>query len=285
MTSERIGPFTARVRRASQPEPKFPLIVAVHGGTYTSAYFDVPGHSLLERAAANGLTTIAIDRPGYGGTAVLAEAEMGIAGQGAYLAEALGELWSAYGADHTGIFLIGHSIGAASVATIASAPHGLPVIGIALSGIGVRTPPEHGPQWNSLPQTVHVEMPQAVKDQLMFGNEGSFTAAMPAASHVADAPCPRAELIDIVGGWQACAHAVLAAINVPVHYRQAEHDRLWVVDTGEVAQFAAMLTASPRVDAALFHSTGHCIDFHHAGAALQLQQLGFALQCSAELKR
>ena len=31
-----------------------PLIVAIHGGTYTSAYFDMPGYSLLDRAAANG---------------------------------------------------------------------------------------------------------------------------------------------------------------------------------------------------------------------------------------
>ncbi len=99
----------------------------------------------------------------------------------------------------------------------------------------------------------------------MFGPDGSFDAAMPAASHIADAPCPRAELIDIVGDWQARAAAVLAAIRVPVYYRQGEHNRLWVADAGEVAQFAAMLSASPRVDAALLRGTGHCIDFHHAG--------------------
>ena len=282
MTSERIGPFTAQARRAQRPLPGAPLIVAVHGGTYSATYFDVPGYSLLDRAAANGYTAIAVDRPGYGGSRSLADDEMDIAGQGAFLAEALGEVWSSEGGDHRGMFLIGHSIGAAITATIASAPRDLPLIGIALSGIGVRTPAEHGPQWNSLPQTPHVEMPGAVKDQLMFGIDGSFDGAMPAASHVADAPCPRAELIDIVGDWQRRAPAVLATIEVPVHYRQGEHDRLWVVDSDEVARFAAMFTASPRVDAALFRRTGHCIDFHHAGPALQLQQLGFALQCAAE---
>ncbi len=74
--------MTARVRRADKPEAPSPLVIAIHGGTYTSPYFDVPGHSLLDRAAANGLTAIAIDRPGYGGTEALAEADMGIAGQG-----------------------------------------------------------------------------------------------------------------------------------------------------------------------------------------------------------
>ena len=258
-----------------------PLIVAIHGGTYSATYFDVPGHSLLDRAAVNGLTAVAIDRPGYGATRPLAGAEMGIAGQGAFLAEALGEVWSHEGAGHNGMFLIGHSIGAAITATIASAPHDLPLIGIAISGIGVRTPVEHGPQWNSLPNTPHVEMPIVVKDRLMFGVDGSFDEAMPAASHVANAPCPRAELIDIVGDWQRRAPRILAKIAVPVHYRQGEDDQLWVVDREEVARFAAMFTSSPRVDAALVRRTGHCIDYHRAGPGLQLQQLGFAAQCAA----
>ena len=29
-----------------------PLVIALHGGTYTSTYFDIPGYSLLDRAAA-----------------------------------------------------------------------------------------------------------------------------------------------------------------------------------------------------------------------------------------
>ncbi len=281
MTAQRIGPFTVLVRQPEASLSRAPLIVAIHGGTYNATYFDVPGYSLLDRAAVNGLTAVAIDRPGYGATQALADAEMDIAGQGAFLAEALGEVWSHEGAGHTGMFLIGHSIGAAITATIASAPRDLPLVGIAISGIGVRTPVEHGPLWNSLPNTPHVDMPGAVKDQLMFGGDGSFDEAMPAASHVANAPCPRAELIDIVGDWQRRAPAVLARINVPVHYRQGEDDQLWIVDREEVARFAAMFTGSPQVDAALVRRTGHCIDYHRAGLGLQLQQLGFAVQCSA----
>jgi len=63
-----------------------------------------------------------------------------------------------------------------------------------------------------------------------------------------------------------------------VHYRQAEFDRLWVVDQSEVDTFAASLTASPLVDARLMTGCGHCIDFHLVGPAFQLQQLGFALE-------
>ena len=42
-----------------------PLIVALPGGSYTSSYFDVPGHSLLETGLVNGFGVIALDRPGY----------------------------------------------------------------------------------------------------------------------------------------------------------------------------------------------------------------------------
>ncbi|PRC42659.1 alpha/beta hydrolase, partial [Mycobacterium sp. ITM-2017-0098] len=48
------------------------VIVAVHGGATSAAYFDCPGRpelSLLRAAAASGFTTIALDRPGYGTSA------------------------------------------------------------------------------------------------------------------------------------------------------------------------------------------------------------------------
>ncbi len=48
------------------------MIVAVHGGATSAAYFDCPGHpelSLLRAAAADGYTVIALDRPGYGASA------------------------------------------------------------------------------------------------------------------------------------------------------------------------------------------------------------------------
>jgi hypothetical protein len=77
-------------------------------------------------------------------------------------------------------------------------------------------------------------------------------------------------------------HATLAAIGVPVHYRQAQDDHLWIVDQGEIDGFARALSKSPRVDAAMMRATGHCMDFHKIGAAFQIQQLGFALQCGAE---
>ena len=278
-----FGIVSGRASSAGAAGGPRPLVIALHGGTYNSGYFDVPDHSLLERAGRNGVPAIAIDRHGYGRTPTVAD--MSILGQAASLREDLAAVWDDHRGDAVGVVLIAHSIGAAIALGVASDPGRLPLIGIAVSGIGVRTPGTHADMWNALPDLPAVEMPGPIKDQLMFGPEGSFASVMPAASHVADAPVPKAELIDIVGGWQQQAAEVCARIKAPVHYRQAEHDRLWVVDQGEIDAFAARFTAAPRVDAAMVPDTGHCMDFHTIGAALQLQQLGFALQCAVEAAR
>lgn len=278
-----FGEFSGR-RRAAEVDPRSatPLVVAIHGGSYTSAYFDVAGHSLLDDAAMNHIPIIALDRPGYGNTPILAEDEAGIWGQARHLTRALGEAWDEFGAGTRGMVLIGHSIGGAIAAAIASEPNGLPLLGLAVSGVGLHTPTGHGPMWNALPKQPHADLPAEIKDNFMFGPEGSFDPESRTRSHQADAPAVRAELIDIVGSWNEQVLEVLGKITVPVHYRQADGDRLWIVSEDEVQGFARALSRSPRVDAALMCGTGHCMDFHAVGRALHLQQLGFALQCAAE---
>lgn len=285
-TVDLFGGLSGRQARPSGTvAPRTPLIVAIHGGTYTSAYFDLPGASLFAQACANAIPLIAPDRPGYVGSASLAVAEMDIPGQARFLTKALADAWQRHGEGTSGIVLIGHSIGGAIAANIAAnvsdGPADFPLLGLALSGVCLRTPPEFGPLWAQLPDTPTVEMPAPVKDAVMFGPEGSFDPAMVRASDVANAAAPKSELIDIVGRWHLAATSVLGRIAVPVHYRQAEHDRLWIVDQREVGEFAAALARSPRVDAAMWQGAGHCIDLHHAGRSFQLQQLAFALHCAS----
>ena len=266
--------------RASRREGA-PLVIAVHGGTYTSAYFDLPGRSLLDAAEANGLPIVAIDRPGYGDSPMLASDQMDITGQATFLTGALDAIWQSHGDGCRGIVLIGHSIGAAIAATIASTPGTLPLLGMAISGIGLRTNPGDYERWQSLPDIPLVALPPEVKDLVMFGPDGSYDVDMPAAGHVASAPAPKAELLAITSAWGKTALDVLGRVALPVHYRQAEFDRLWIVNEHEISGFAASLSASPMVDARMASGTGHCIDHHRIGPALQIQQLGFALACAS----
>ena len=62
-------PMSALLAEARRPRA---VIVALHGGAATSAYFDAPNHprlSFLRTGAALGFTVIALDRPGYGSSA------------------------------------------------------------------------------------------------------------------------------------------------------------------------------------------------------------------------
>jgi pimeloyl-ACP methyl ester carboxylesterase len=259
-----------------------PLVIAIPGGTYTSRYFDVPGYSLLEHAAVSGIPVIAIDRPGYGNSTPLPPPESTIAGNAARLDDAIGQIWKRAGNGASGIVLIGHSIGGAVTVEIASRRPAWPLLGIAVSGVGLLTPPKDAETYAALPDIPMIELPSQVKDQMMFGPSWTFSSDMPGRSHLADAPVPRAELIDITGTWSTRVRALAARVTVPVHYRQAAFDPLWIVDAEQVSGFGAAFSASPSVDARVFESAGHCIDFHRLGLAFHLEQLAFALRCAVK---
>src|SRR5262249_7074649 len=91
--------------------PDTPLIIALPGGSNTAGYFDVQGHSLLDRAASQGIRAIALDRPGYGETTPLAEPSL--ANNARQLLRIVEHLWSERGGGAPGVVLIGHSIGGA----------------------------------------------------------------------------------------------------------------------------------------------------------------------------
>jgi pimeloyl-ACP methyl ester carboxylesterase len=256
-----------------------PLIIAIHGGTYTSEYFDIDGYSLLELAAGLGIPIVAIDRPGYRGSTAVDAGESIILKNAEVLDHVIAELWEAWGQGTCGVFLIGHSIGGAVVTAIAAGNPSWPLLGIAVSGCLLEVPAEARDGFNALPDILMIDLPTPMKDSVMFGPEWTYEKSMPAASYPSNSEIPRAELIDINNGWVGRVRSVAARVTVPVQSRQGEFDALWITDAQQVTDFGAAFTSSPRVDARLVANTGHCIDFHLASAGFQLGQLGFALEC------
>lgn len=265
----------ARAERA--PEDNKPVILAIHGGTYTAQYFHVPGCSLMERALAQGFDVIAIDRPGYGGSKALPDAADLIQKNADALLPRIPALLEAFGRAGAPVFMIGHSIGGAITISIAAAQPDWALTGIAVSGVGLQTPPESAMAYAQFPDTYFVDLPTPMKDQLMFGPAETLATDMPEASHMANTHCPLNELKDITGGWQDRLRGLCATVTVPVQTKQGAHEALWLMDGTLVEDFGACFTAAPRVDVGVVADAGHCIDFHKAGAAFQDAQLAFAL--------
>jgi pimeloyl-ACP methyl ester carboxylesterase len=271
--------FSGRARIPGTIDADTPLIIALHGGTYTSMYFDVPGFSLIDQAGAQSIPILAVDRPSYGSSTQVPDSESIIFTNAEVLDSLISELWEIYGVGTAGVVVIGHSIGGAVTTALAARHPSWPLLGIAISGCLLEVPKESGGAWAALPDTYLVELPTPIKDFLMFGPEWTLGETMPQASHGANTQVPKAELIDITSTWIDRVRATAAQVTVPVHSRQGEFDNLWVTDDQQVSDFGAAFTAAPVVDAKLFPNAGHCIDFHRGARAFQLEQLAFAIEC------
>ncbi|KAL8848451.1 MAG: hypothetical protein Q9221_006502 [Calogaya cf. arnoldii] len=108
-----------RTPPASKPPPKdTPLIVALHGGSFSADYYNAtPTNSASPYSAFLGVPFVAITRPGYKDSTALPDAlpegKTFLQAEGYYLHyEILPAVWSAYAADYgvTSIVILAHSL-------------------------------------------------------------------------------------------------------------------------------------------------------------------------------
>ncbi|WP_103348873.1 alpha/beta hydrolase family protein [Amycolatopsis sp. CA-128772] len=260
-----------------------PLVVAVHGGTYTARYFDVAGSaggSFLDVAVAHGHRVVAFDRPGYGGSTPLAPAANTFERHRELLTAAIIAATKDAGSEQ--VFLVGHSIGGMIALMIAASHPDFPLIGVSATGMGAVIPSGGAAEaLGSLPPDDTVDLPYEQRDQVMFGPPGTYTADGLAQAHEAYAPVPVRELIQAPAWPREHLPTVAPNVRVPVHNALAEFDALWASNPENVAKFAAMFGSAPFVDASVARGTGHSIDHHVLGHALHLRQLAFAAECAA----
>lgn len=259
-----------------------PLLVALHGGTYNSEYFGVaggPSGSFLDIAARNGFAVLNVDRPGYGESTLLPDEENTFARQAEILDQIIGaalELWPA-----PGVVLVGHSIGGMISLEIAARHPRWPLVAVTTSGNGARIPAGGAAEaLGSLPLSGVVDLPVPERDGVMFGPAGSFTETARNAAHGSYAPTPFIELVRAPVWARERLGAVAAAVEVPVLTVLGRHDALWDSSAAALADYESRFTVP--VSALVLPSTGHSIDHHLTGAALDLMQLSFAQSCMAQ---
>jgi pimeloyl-ACP methyl ester carboxylesterase len=274
-------PMSARLAEVRRPRA---VVVALHGGAVTSAYFDAPGrprHSLLRTGAALGFTVIALDRPGYGSSAPHAD-QMASAGRRADVAYAAVDRLLAEREKGAGVFLAAHSLGCVLAVRMAADERGTSLLGLEIAGIGRRYQPRFATALRTrVLRGGMLDAPErdgqvpAVRD-MIWGPDRLYPAGAGEGMH---SPSPPFEG-DEIGRWPRQAPALAARVRIPVRYCLGDHETVWRSGPAALAEIAALFTASPRVVAEEQPGSGHNLSLGLASLAYHLKVLSFAEECA-----
>ncbi|MFE5048945.1 alpha/beta fold hydrolase [Streptomyces sp. NPDC056637] len=257
--------------------PSRALVVALHGGGMSAAYFDGQAHpdvSLLALGARLGYTVLALDRPGYGQHAGMLSKGRTVREQvddiGPALEKFVGRRAIADREDAGGVLLLGHSYGAKVALALAGdrPPRGL--LGVDVSGIGLR--PAELPEQGDRPG-------RFASRRLNWGP--SFDLYPPGTFRTSQsvvAPMPRREA-DSAGDWKEWGADVLGRVRVPVRFTFAEHEAWWRHGPDEVAELTGRLTDAPRVVVDRLARAGHNISLGWVARAYHLRVFAFLEEC------
>lgn len=266
-------PMSALLAEADQPRA---VVVALHGGGTTSAYFDCPGQprlSLLRTGAALGYTVIALDRPGYGSSGPYPEA----------MADPVQRVELAYTAVDrilgdrprgAGLFVLAHSNGCELALRMAADDRGADLLGLELAGTGLHY---HSAAADILRTARPDHRPVGLRELLWEPAQlypadvlGGVTKASPGAPYEAA----------MVTTWHRDDFPTLAGqVRVPVRFSFAEHEKVWQSDPAARAEIGSMFTAARCFTVNEQPSAGHNLSLGWTAAAYHLSVLSFVEQC------
>lgn len=267
--------MSALVAPAAEPRA---VIVAVHGGATSAAYFDCPGRpelSLLRAAAAQGFTTIALDRPGYGTSAVyaadFADPARRVAATSAAVDKILGD-----GLSGARIFVMGHSAGCELALRLATTRDD--VVGVELAGTGLRY---SEPAKAIISEATVTSRPAGLRDLLWQPTElypaEVLTGALSAPGVAYEG--------EVTANWARRDFPALAAeLTVPVQFSIADHEKVWESSPEAVAAITALFTASPQVRINAMAGSGHNISVGLTAGEYHRKVLSFIEECIADAR-
>lgn len=249
------------------------LVVALHGGTYDSSYYDTGAGALLEVGAALGLCVVALDRPGYGVGTALEPQWLSFSGQSKLLSAAVKQLAQDVG-PVAGTVLVGHSIGGMLALKVA-AESAAALKGVEVSGIGARWRPGMQELWGSfVGDSPAIDVPPGPHAEVMFGPPGSYAPEQWTRDAAMIRPMPMRELMDVVR-WTDDFPSVAESVQVPVSVTFPEYDNIWMTDAEARSLAQRLFRRAPSVQVELFAGAGHCIELHKGARSYCLRQLSF----------
>ncbi|KAK5661071.1 hypothetical protein OQA88_10961 [Cercophora sp. LCS_1] len=261
--------------------PKYrPLMVGLHGGTYSSDYFHVDEkHTAAIASNALGVPFVAINRPGYKDSTSFDPIP-----EGSSYHETYGEwlhkfilpaVWGKFGVAQgcNGVVLLAHSLGV-SGAVITAALHAhetseqerkpnYPLAGIIISGLGiqpVRERPADRPP-NEIPE--FITFPDDLKDD-MFIPKGTCDPSIYKHTKRLNLPVPFREVQDAWDVWLPRVRTDWAPhVRAPVMIGLAERDIYWKGTEEHAREFMAAFSASSRVDGSVVKGAPHNMEMSY----------------------
>lgn len=268
-------PMSALVADVADPHA---VVVALHGGGTTSMYFDCPGQaelSLLRTGAALGYTVIALDRPGYGSSALYPEAttDPGQRVRLAYLAvdRILGD--RPRGA---GLFVLGHSNGCELALRMAAEDRGAELLGLELAGTGLRY---QDAARRALSTAGPGQRPVGLRELLWEPASLYPDAVLRGITHASPGSQYEAEM---VADWPRRDFPSLAGrVRVPVRFTFAEHEKIWQSDPESQHDIRDIFTATPGFTINNQPGAGHNLSLGFSAAEYHRSALSFVGECAA----
>lgn len=268
-------PMSALLAEVAEPHA---VVVAFHGGGTTSVYFDCPGQpqlSLLRAGAALGYTVIALDRPGYGSSALYPEA-MTDPEHRVELAYRAIEAILGDRPHGSGLFLLGHSNGCELALRMAADARGAALLGLELAGTGLRYQTAAAQALsNAGPGGRPVGLRELLWEPASLYPEAvlrGITNASPGTRYEAA----------MVAGWPRTDFPALAGrVRVPVRFTFAEHEKIWQADPAAQRDIRDIFTAAPSFTPNQQAGSGHNLSVGFGAEDYHRSVLSFVEKCAA----
>jgi pimeloyl-ACP methyl ester carboxylesterase len=264
---------------AEAPEPRA-TIVAIHGGATTGLYFDCPGHpalSLLRTGVEHGVTVLALDRPGFGSSALYADEFTSTPRR---IAAAYGAVDKILGDRErgAGIFLLAHSAGCELALRMAADDRGAELLGVEISGTGLAQTDAALDVLASA--SLDRKIPTGLR-QLLWEPAHLYPDGVDRAVRISNGPSGVRYEASVVTNWATDLPELAAQVRVPVRFSLGAHERVWQSGPDALQQVAALFTAAPRVEVYEQADGGHNLSLGHTAPDYHASVLAFIDECAA----